>query len=136
VRVDPIHERVEGGFGFLLGTEQRAELRLKPRPPLIEHEVLRDARRNVATDVALTLCAELAGEETAKAIQLGLDKRQIDEVQVFNLAASRPDLITGPGGAPYGSVGVDINCAVIGYIDQAPTNNLADPVPNSQFPPL
>jgi hypothetical protein len=76
------------------------------------------------------------GQWTAKAIQLGLDKRQIDEVQVFNLAASRPDLITGPGGAPYGSVGVDINCAVIGYIDQAPTNNLADPVPNSQFPPL
>jgi hypothetical protein len=76
------------------------------------------------------------GQWTAKAIQLGLDKRQIDEVQVFNLAASRPDLITGPDGAPYGSVGVDINCAVIGYIDQAPTNNLADPVPNSQFPPL
>jgi hypothetical protein len=76
------------------------------------------------------------GQWTAKAIQLGLDKRQIDEVQVFNLAATRPDLITGPGGAPYGSVGVDINCAVIGYINQAPTNNLADPVPNSQFPPL
>ena len=76
------------------------------------------------------------GQWTAKAIQLGLDKRQIDEVQVFNLAATRPDLITGPDGAPYGSVGVDINCAVIGYIDQAPTNNLADPVPNSQFPPL
>ena len=76
------------------------------------------------------------GQWTAKAIQLGLDKRQIDEVQVFNLAATRPDLITGPSGAPYGSVGVDINCAVIGYINQAPTNNLADPVPNSQFPPL
>jgi hypothetical protein len=76
------------------------------------------------------------GQWTAKAIQLGLDKRQIDEVQVFNLAATRPDLITGPDGAPYGSVGVDINCAVIGYINQAPTNNLADPVPNSQFPPL
>ena len=76
------------------------------------------------------------GQWTAKAIQLGVDKRQIDEVQVFNLAATRPDLITGPDGAPYGSVGVDINCAVIGYINQAPTNNLADPVPNSQFPPL
>ena len=76
------------------------------------------------------------GQWTDKAIKEGLDKRQIDENQVFNLAATRPDLITGPGGAAYGSVGVDINCAVIAYIDKAPTANLADPVPNSQFPPL
>ena len=75
------------------------------------------------------------GEWTPKAIRLGLDKRQIDEVQVFNLAATRPDLITGPGGAPYGASGVDINCAVIGFIDKPPTANLAEPVPGSQFPP-
>ncbi|HSB86040.1 MAG TPA: hypothetical protein VLD86_07030, partial [Ilumatobacteraceae bacterium] len=77
---------------------------------------------------------------TEKAVQLGLNKRQIDEVQVFNLAATRPDLITGVNPAtgepaPFGSVGVDINCAVIGFTDKAPTANLADPVPNSQFPP-
>jgi hypothetical protein len=64
----------------------------------------------------------------------------IDEVQVFNLAATRPDLLTGVNPAtgqpaPYGSVGVDINCAVIGFTNKAPTANLADPVPNSQFPP-
>src|SRR5512146_1558840 len=64
---------------------------------------------------------------TDKAVKAGLNTRQIDEVQVFNLAATRPDLITGPGGAPYGSVGVDINCAVIAYVDDAPTQNLADP---------
>jgi hypothetical protein len=75
------------------------------------------------------------GQWTEKAIKQGLDKRQIDEVVVFNLAATRPDLITGPGGAPYGATGTDINCAVIGFIDKAPTKNLADPVPNSQFPP-
>src|SRR5262249_51354878 len=75
------------------------------------------------------------GQWTDKAIKAGLNRRQIDEVVVFNLAATRPDLITGPDGAPYGSVGVDINCAVIGFIDNAPTANLADPVPNSQFPP-
>jgi hypothetical protein len=75
------------------------------------------------------------GQWTDKAISEGLDKRQIDEVQVFNLAATRPDLITGPGGAPYGAQGVDINCAVIGFIDKPPTANLADPAPNSQFPP-
>jgi hypothetical protein len=77
---------------------------------------------------------------TDKAVKAGLDTRQIDEVQVFNLAATRPDLITGIDPAtgqpaPYGSVGVDINCAVIGFIDKAPTANLAEPVPNSQFPP-
>jgi hypothetical protein len=77
---------------------------------------------------------------TDKAVQQGLDKRQIDEVQVFNLAAQRPDLLTGIDPAtgkpaPYGSVGVDINCAVIAYLDQAPSANLSDPAPNSQFPP-
>jgi hypothetical protein len=75
------------------------------------------------------------GQWTDKAIKEGFDKRQIDEVQVFNLAATRPDLITGPGGAPYGAQGVDINCAVIGFTAKAPTANLANPVPNSQFPP-
>ena len=77
---------------------------------------------------------------TEKAIAEGLNKRQIDEVQVFNLAATRPDLLTGVNPAtgqpvPYGSVGVDINCAVLGYTNQPPTANLANPVPNSQFPP-
>jgi hypothetical protein len=77
---------------------------------------------------------------TDKAVQQGLNTRQIDEVQVFNLAATRPDLLTGIDPAtgkpaPYGSVGVDINCAVIGFTDKAPTANLADPAPNSQFPP-
>jgi len=75
-----------------------------------------------------------------KAVQQGLNSRQIDENVVFNLAATRPDLLTGVdpatgNPAPYGSVGVDINGAVIGFIDKAPTANLADPVPNSQFPP-
>jgi hypothetical protein len=77
---------------------------------------------------------------TKKAVQEGLNKRQIDEVQVFNLAATRPDLITGINPAtgepaPYGASGVTINCAVIGFTEKAPTANLADPVPNSQFPP-
>ena len=77
---------------------------------------------------------------TDKAVQQGLNTRQIDEVQVFNLAATRPDLLTGIDPAtgkpaPYGSVGVDINCAVIGFTDKAPTANLAEPVENSQFPP-
>jgi hypothetical protein len=75
------------------------------------------------------------GQWTQKAINQGFNTRQIDEVVVFNLAATRPDLLTGPGGAPYGAAGVDINCAVIGFTDQAPTANLATPVPNSQFPP-
>ena len=77
---------------------------------------------------------------TQKAIDHGLNRRQIDEVQVFNLAASRPDLLTGVDPAtgkpaPYGSVGVDINCAVIGFTANPPTANLAAPLPHSQFPP-
>jgi hypothetical protein len=77
---------------------------------------------------------------TQKAINEGLDKRQVDENQVFNLAATRPDLITGVNPAtgqpaPYGSVGVDVNCTVLGFTDEPPTANLANPVANSQFPP-
>jgi hypothetical protein len=77
---------------------------------------------------------------TPKAVAAGLNTRQIDENQVFNLAATRPDLLTGLDPAtgqpePYGSAGVDINCAVIGYTAHAPTANLAAPVPGSQFPP-
>jgi hypothetical protein len=77
---------------------------------------------------------------TEKAVKRGLNKRQIDEVQVFNLAARRPDLLTGVDpatGKPaaFGSVGVDINCAVIGFTNKPPTANLADPVAGSQFPP-
>ena len=78
---------------------------------------------------------------TDKAVKAGLNTRQIDENQVFNLAATRPDLLTGVDPAtgqpaPYGSVGVDINCAVIAWTgDKPPLANLADPAPNSQFPP-
>jgi hypothetical protein len=80
------------------------------------------------------------GMWTAKAIAEGLDKRQVDENQVLNLAFTQPDLLTGVNpatGQPqlYGSVGVDINCAVIGYTAQAPTVNLAPNLPGSQFPP-
>jgi hypothetical protein len=78
---------------------------------------------------------------TDKAVKQGLNQRQIDENQVFNLAATRPDLLTGVDpatGQPaaYGAVGVDINCAVIGWSgEKPPLANLAEPVPNSQFPP-
>jgi len=77
---------------------------------------------------------------TPKAIKEGLDKRQIDENTVLNLAANRPDLLTGVNvetGEPaaYGSVGVDINCAVLGFTNKPPTEALEGPVPNSQFPP-
>ena len=47
---------------------------------------------------------------TPKAVKQGLNKRQIDENVVLNLAATRPDLLTGVNPAtgqpaPYGSVG-------------------------------
>jgi hypothetical protein len=78
---------------------------------------------------------------TPKAVKEGLNTRQVDENVVFNLADQRPDLLTGVNPAtgqpePYGSVGVDINCAVIGWSgSQPPTANLAPPAPGSQFPP-
>ncbi|HEX6449094.1 MAG TPA: hypothetical protein VF060_06510 [Trebonia sp.] len=77
---------------------------------------------------------------TPKAIKEGLDKRQTDENVVLNLAYSHPDLLTGVNPAtgqpaPYGSVGVDIDCAVIGYIANPPSTSPAASDPGSQFPP-
>ena len=77
---------------------------------------------------------------TPKAVAAGLNKRQINENTVLNLAYSRPDLLTGVNpatGQPqlYGSVGVDINCAVIGYTATAPTSPGPPSLPGSQFPP-
>ena len=98
---------------------------------------LRDPRH---ADAYSPLWDAQLGLWTQKAVSQGLNTRQIDENVVFNLAATRPDLLTGFNPAtgqpaPYGAAGVDINCAVIGFTNQAPTANLATPVPNSQFPP-
>jgi hypothetical protein len=98
---------------------------------------LRDPRH---ADAYSPLWDAQLGLWTDKAVKAGLNTRQIDEVVVFNLAATRPDLLTGINPAtgqpaPYGAQGVDINCAVIGFTAMAPTANLATPVPNSQFPP-
>lgn len=77
---------------------------------------------------------------TPKAVSEGLNKRQTEENQVLNLAFTHPDLLTGVNpatGQPqlYGSVGVDINCAVIGYTATAPTTPGPPNLPGSQFPP-
>jgi hypothetical protein len=77
---------------------------------------------------------------TPKAVAEGLNKRQINEDTVLNLAYTNPDLLTGVNpatGQPqlYGSVGVDINCAVIGYTATAPTSPGPATLPGSQFPP-
>ena len=77
---------------------------------------------------------------TPKAVSEGLNKRQINENEVLNLAYSHPDLLTGVNpatGQPqlYGSVGVDINCAVIGYTATAPLTPGPPNLPGSQFPP-
>jgi hypothetical protein len=77
---------------------------------------------------------------TPTAVSQGLNKRQTDENTVLNLVATRPDLLTGVNPAtgasqPYGSVGVDINCAVLAFTAQAPNSGGANPLPNGQFPP-
>lgn len=65
------------------------------------------------------------GVWTKDAIAKGLNKRQNDENQILKLSVD--GLITGPGGAPFGSVGFVINCPVIGFMLQEPEEDL---VPN------
>ena len=71
------------------------------------------------------------GQWTDKAIKEGWDRRQTDEFQILNLAKSRPDLLTAPGGAPYGSVKALINCPVIAFLDEEPQKDLVEPLPGS-----
>jgi cell wall-associated NlpC family hydrolase len=56
---------------------------------------------------------------TPKAVKEGLNTRQIDENVAFNPRGHQAEPLTGVNpatgkAAPYGSVGADINCAVIG----------------------
>ncbi len=71
------------------------------------------------------------GQWSEKAIGEGWDRRQTDEFQILNLAKSRPDLLTAPGGAPYGSAKALINCPVIAYLDKEPQEDLVQPLPGS-----
>ena len=72
------------------------------------------------------------GEWSKKAVDGKLNTRQTDENEILNLVATRPDLVTGPGGAPYGSVGFVINCPIIGFQDNEPTADRVELVPNAQ----
>jgi len=72
------------------------------------------------------------GQWTKKAVRLGLNKRQTDEFQILNLAATRPDLLTGPNGTPYGSTNVLINCPVIAFTAKQPTDDLVNAIPGAQ----
>ena len=71
------------------------------------------------------------GEWTDKAVKAGLNRRQTDEFQILNLAAAHPDLLTAPGGKPYGSVKALINCPVIAYLAAEPKRDLVEPQPGS-----
>lgn len=72
------------------------------------------------------------GQWTDKAVNEGLNTLQNDENAILNLAATRPDLLTGPDGAAYGSVGFVINCPVVAFIDKEPKADLVALVPGAQ----
>ncbi len=72
------------------------------------------------------------GEWTKKAVAAKLNKRQDDENEILNLAATRPDLLRGPAGSPYGSGGFVINCPTIGFTGSEPVIDKVKPVPGSQ----
>ncbi len=64
----------------------------------------------VATDYSPLWDMNL-GEWTVRAINSGFRARLIDEFQI--LAFVEQGHLTGPGGAPYGSVGIIINCPIV-----------------------
>lgn len=65
---------------------------------------------NVANDYSPAWDVNL-GFWTQEAIDLGYRSRLIDEFQVLDFV--QDGWITGPGGAPYGSTGIVVNCPII-----------------------
>lgn len=72
------------------------------------------------------------GTWTDKAVKEGLNKRQDDENEILNLAARRPDLLTGPMGAPYGAGGFVINCPTIAFTQEEPVIDQVAPIAGAQ----
>jgi hypothetical protein len=67
------------------------------------------------------------GQWTAKAVADHMNVRQTDENEILNLVGR--GMITGPGGAAYGSV-FAVNCPPVAYVDQMPTKDTTDNVFN------
>ncbi len=72
------------------------------------------------------------GEWTKKAVRMKLNTRQDDENKILNLAAQRPDLLTGPLGAPYGAGGFVINCPTVAFTEEEPVIDQVAPNPGAQ----
>ena len=64
----------------------------------------------IATDYSPLWDVNL-GEWTQEAIDAGYRARLIDEFQILSFADN--GFLTGPGGAPYGSVGAIVNCPIV-----------------------
>ncbi len=64
----------------------------------------------VATDYS-PLWDVNVGEWTADALRLGYASRMTEEFAILGMAAR--GVLTGPGGAPYGSSGVIVNCPIV-----------------------
>ncbi len=72
------------------------------------------------------------GQWSKKAVREKLNTRQDDENEILNLAATRPDLLTGPLGAPYGAGGFVINCPTVAFTEDEPVINQVAPVTGAQ----
>lgn len=108
------------GIGKPLGNAQADALNTQGDFPTIKDPV-HSATYSPLWDLQL-------GEWTPAAIAQGLNTRQNDENQILDLAAK--GLVTGPGGAPYGSVDIVINCPPIAFLKDRPTGDLVPPGPN------
>jgi len=72
------------------------------------------------------------GQWSKKAVREKLNTRQDDENEILNLAANRPDLLTGPLGSPYGAGGFVINCPTVAFTEDEPVINQAALVTGAQ----
>ncbi len=72
------------------------------------------------------------GEWSDKAVRKRLNKRMDDENEILNMAKQRPDLLTGPLNADYGSGNFVINCPTVGFTEEEPVIDQVAPLNGSQ----
>jgi hypothetical protein len=65
---------------------------------------------SIATDYS-PLWDVNVGEWTQEAIDLGFRTRWLEEFQILGFVER--GIVTGPGGAPFGSSGIIVNCPIV-----------------------
>ncbi len=117
-RDDSLFSSVERIFGFTNGPTNAADGTINPGRQGFNSAILGEGEPlnvlggipTIATDYSPLWDLNL-GEWTQEAIDRGVPSRATEEFQILGFVED--GWLTGPGGAPYGSTGIIINCPIV-----------------------